>query len=198
MTARTSYLVAEDPAADLQIAEAMAQELEDYLVKEELYRTVIVRVGSADQALQMTGGDLLTRLHRLQSVRNELATPLQTRIDALEQSARATIYSLRGRFHDRLKREMKARLDSLKWFLDDCASEPQRCRAEFPFEMRNRQRIEEILKELGSEAPQSLLEALNAIDQRIRMVAHATDFLWDTRLQDAFPRRPYWYLYMRP
>lgn len=198
MAARTSYLLAENPAVDLQIAEAMTAELEDYIIKDDLYRTVIVRIPGDDHNLQMTGGDLLTRLRRLTAVRDQLAPDLQARVDTVDATARKVIYSLRGRFHDRLKREMKARLDSLKWFLEDCATEPQRCRAEFPFEMRNRQRIEEILRELDGELPSELKQALQAIDHRIRMVTHPSSFIWDERLETVFPRHPYWYLYVSP
>lgn len=198
MTTRISYLVAGEPVEDLLIAEAMAQELEDYLVKDDLYRTIIVNLPRGDQKLQVTGGDLLTRLHRLKAVREELSPDLQARLDAVETSARETIYSLRSRFHDRLRREMKARLDSLKWFLDDCTAEPNRCRAEFPFEMRNRQRIEEILKEVGDTLSPELQTQLQGIDHRIRIVTRASDFIWDKRLQPVFPPQPYWYLYVRP
>ncbi len=198
MALKTSYLVAEDPNVDLQIAEAMTAELEDYIIKNDLYRTLIVRIPGADQNLQMTGGDLLSRLYRLQSVRSQLAPDLQSRVDAAVAQANKIIYSLRTRFHDRLQREMKARLDSLKWFLDDCGTDLNRCRAEFPFEMRNRQRIEELLKELGSDVSAELTGTLRAIDQRIRNVTHSTDFTWDTRLKEIFPRSPYWYLYVSP
>lgn len=198
MTLKTSYLVAEDPEDDLRIVEAMVQELEDYIIKNDLYRTLIVHMADGDQKLKMTGGDLLTRLHRLRSIRDQLTPEQQPRFDAAEKMARATIYSLRTRFHDRLKREIKARLDSLKWFLDDCAQDPRRCRAEFPFEMRNRQRIEEALKEVDGDISEDLQSALRGIDQRIRMIAHSGDFTWDERLKSAFPRQPYWYLYVSP
>jgi hypothetical protein len=198
MPTKTSLVVAEDPTVDLQIAEAMAAELEDYIIKDDLYRTVLVRTSAGDQNLQMTGGDLLTRLHRLRSERDRLPPNLQTRIDAVDKAVRDTIYSLRTRFHARLQREMKARLDSLKWFLDDCGQDIQRCRTEFPFEMRNRQRIEEGLKELGGDLPEDLKKYLQSIDQRIRMFSHATDFIWDERVKTVFPRQPYWYLYGAP
>jgi hypothetical protein len=198
MSVRTSYLLAEDPLTDLQIVEAMTSELEDYIVKGDLYRTLIVRIPGADQNLQMTGGDLLTRLHRLQTVRHQLTPDGQIRLEKAQKSVSETIYSLRTRFHARLQREMKARLDSLKWFLDDCALDQPRCRVEFPFEIRNRQRIEEILKELAGDVPEELRQLLRGIDQRIRLLARPADFIWDTRLKLAFPRNPYWYLYLSP
>jgi hypothetical protein len=61
----------------------------------------------------MSGGDLLTRLHRLQVARNQLPPDIQSRIDAVVKNAQSTIYSLRTRFHDRLRREVKTRVDSL-------------------------------------------------------------------------------------
>lgn len=193
-----SYLMAEDPETDLEIAEAMVAELEDYIVKDELYRTLIVRTSAGDENMRMTGGALLARLYRLQGERSGFSAPLQQRLDAVQKTADTVIRSLRGRFHERLQREMKARLDSLRWFLDECYTDRQRCRTEFPFEMRNRQRIEEILKQLGNDVPVELKTTLNEIDKRIRGVAQPSEFTWDPRVQRIFPPERYWYLYLRP
>jgi len=196
--AKTSVLVAASPADDLLITEAMAQELEDYIVKDDLYRNIVVRTSEGDQRLQMTGGDLLTRLHRLQAVRAQLSPDQQTRLDAAQKSATATIYSLRTRFHERLQRELKARLDALNWFLGDFAQDRARARTDFPFEMRNRQRIEEIMQELGSDLAPEMKSGVSQIDNRIRMLTGAGSFIWDEQLKPAFPANPYWYLYVTP
>ncbi|MCX6044003.1 MAG: hypothetical protein NT075_02740, partial [Chloroflexi bacterium] len=117
--AKTSVLIAGNPADDLAIAEAMMKELEDYLVDNDLYRTVVVRTSEGDQRLQMTGGDLLTRLYRLQATNSLLTPDQQTRLAATRKAAEETIHSLRTRFHERLQREMKARLDALNWYLGE-------------------------------------------------------------------------------
>ena len=193
-----SILMAQKPATDLAIAEAMASELEAYIVDNELYRTLTVCTNEGDHALQMTGADLLTRLNRLQGERTALSQADQTRLDRMQKSVDATIDSLRTRFHERLHREIKARLDSLKWFLDDCTEKPKRCRVEFPFEMRNRQRIEEALKQLNYQLPEPLQSRVRQIDTRLRQVAMPAEFLWDERWKAIFPLQPYWYLYLRP
>jgi hypothetical protein len=74
--------MAEAPAVDLAITEEYVRELEEYLIRDELYRTVIVRTPKGDQKLQMCGGDLLARLHRLQGERNQLTAEEQPRLDA--------------------------------------------------------------------------------------------------------------------
>ena len=93
---------------------------------------------------------------------------------------------------------MKGRLDSLRWCLDECDEDRRRCRTEFPYEMRNRQRVEEICKQLGEEIPADLSGMLNRIDRRIRQNTKGGGFIWDSRLEKIYPPNPYWYLYMTP
>jgi len=197
--ARTSYLLGEDPATDLIVAQTMVDELEDYILQAEVYRTITVAgATSGDPRIQMSGGDLLTRFHRLRGQQDQLSSAEQGRLDTLQSQADSIIATHRSGFHTRLEREMKTRLNSIKWFLDDCSGDAQRCRVDFPFEMRNRQRIEEIVKALGDEMPAEIATTLKAIDQRIQKIAYGAPFIWDASLEDVFPRSPYWYLYLLP
>lgn len=196
--ARTSKLIAEEPAVDLAIVEAMVDHLEDYIIREDLYQTVFASTPRGEQRLQMTGGDLLTRLYRLHAQRDDLTSEQATRLDVLQASADATIKSLKTRFLTRLQVEVKARLDGLSWFLDDYAEDSQQGRVEFPFEIRNRQRIEEILKLLGDNLDEPLVNRLESIDKRIRSATQPGNFVWDAKLAAAFPNSPYWYLYVSP
>ena len=195
---KSNYVLAEEPAVDLAVLEAFAGELEEYIVKDELYRTVRVHLPAGDQMIQMSGGDLLTRIFRLAAERDRLTPEQQARFDAARSAAEKTIYSLRTRFHQRLLREIKTRLDSLNWFMDECASEPARCRGEYPFEIRNRQRIDAIVAELGSDLPSEVKNQISRMDERIRMMVKPGNFAWDARLEPVFPRTRFWYLYVSP
>lgn len=196
--AKDSTVLVEDPSLDLEIVEGMIPVLEDYIIKDEVYRTVIVPTSVGDQNLRMTGGDLLARLHRLNGERDALTAAQKQRLDAAKAKADQIISSFRTRFQQRLLREMKARLDSLRWFFDDCGGDRQRCRAEYPSEMRNRQRIEEILKEVGKDVSDDLKSMLSRIDKRIREFAKPGQFIWSARLEKVYSRETYWYLYMLP
>ena len=186
---KSNYVLAEEPAVDLAVLEALAAELEEYIIKDELYRTVRVHLPAGDQMIQMSGGDLLTRIFRLSAERERLTPEQQARFDAARSAAEKTIYSLRTRFHQRLQREIKARLDSLNWFLDECSSDPARCRGEYPFEIRNRQRIDAIVSELGTDLPAELKNQISRIDERIRMIVRTGEICaWDTtRLEPGLP-----------
>jgi hypothetical protein len=140
----------------------------------------------------------LARIYRLSAERDQLTPAQQARFDAARASAEQRIYSLRTRFHARLNREVKARVDSLNWFLDECAGDPARCRAEYPFEIRNRQRIDAILGELGSDLAPDLKTQVTRLDERIRMLVKPAGFAWDPRLEPLFPRPRFWYLYVSP
>jgi hypothetical protein len=193
-----SKLVAGDPLHDLEIAEAMVGELEDYIVGDDLYRTVVMHTGRGDERLNMSGANLLTRLYQLSAQREQLPPELHVRADGVQVEADAIIYSLKTRFDERLHREMKARLDSLRWFLDESLSDPQRGPANYPFEIRNRQRIEEILKRIEPTLSDKERKALKSVDQRIRQLTHGCPFIWDETLESIYPRSPYWYLYVTP
>lgn len=196
---RTSYLLAEEPAIDLAVVAAELDVLEEYIIKDEVYRTVITSTPGGDRNLQMTGGDLLARLYRLQQQRDSLTDAQRNQLEQLQSSSDEIIKSLRTRFRALAEREIKTRLNSISWFLDDCAGDQKRCRTEFPFEIRNRQRVEELLKIFDADGlDEKLATMLKSIDQRIRMTTRASGFVWDEKIQDAFPKSPYWYLYVSP
>ena len=52
--------------------EAMAQELEAYMIANEVYRTLLISTVGNNRTLQMSGGDLLARLNQLKAGREKL------------------------------------------------------------------------------------------------------------------------------
>ncbi len=193
-----SYLAAEEPAVDLQIAEIMLNELEAYIIGTDLYRTVLVGTSAGDSRMNMSGGDFFARLGRLQGERDALSEDEQARLDQVQTRADEIAYSLQSRFNQRLNQELKSRMDSIRYFLNECGEASGRCREEYPFEMRNRQRITEILRLLGDDADPELLKSLEAVDQRILRISKESPFVWDERLSSVYPQPKYWYLYRRP
>lgn len=195
---QTSHVLAETPENDLAVLAAEVAELEEYIIKGEVYRTLRVPGPSGVQQVQMSGGDLLTRLFRLEGERESLLVEQRSRVKDLALQAHSTIYSLRTRFHDLLKREVKARIDSLNWFLDDVLGDPKRARTEYPYEIRNRQRIAAMVDELAEDFTPELKAELKRVDERIRLIVQPAAFVWDSHLEPIFPRERFWYLYVSP
>ena len=193
-----SHVLAEDPSVDIAVLSAEVDELEEYIIAGEVYRALRVVTPAGAQMVQMSGGDMLTRLFRLAGERDRLPAEQRSQVKDLALRAESTAYSLRTRFHELLQRELKTRIDSLNWFLDDVMGDPKRARADYPYEIRNRQRIDAIAAELGDDLAPALKSELRRVDDRIRLIVRPSDFVWDASLAPIFPRDRFWYLYTTP
>jgi hypothetical protein len=134
-------------ADDLTKVEAMANELEAYIVAGEVYHTLLIPTDNGNRKMTMSGGDLLARIKRLREHMSSLSADQQTRLTTSAAKVQSTIYSLRSRFHDLLRRELKARRDQLSWNEDirRAKSEPKAD----PAEIQNRHHIVAIQEELN-------------------------------------------------
>lgn len=194
----TEHATPESPTADLAVIEAMSNELENHLVANEVYRTIIIDSDGSGQPHKMSLGELLARLNRLMAERPNLPPETKNRVDNVLAQFETTSHELLSRYHELLVREVRTRLNALRWFLEDCAEDRERCRSEFPFEMRNRQRITEIVKALGDALPAELADEIAEVDARIRNLTHEAEFTWQDKLQIVYPEDAYWYLYVLP
>lgn len=189
---------ATDVAYVLPIAAAMADALEYYIIEGNIYRVVMVRRAYGFERMTMSIGELLTLIHILKTQRNQMNT---TQVHQLEgvlntiEHAKAQLYV---QFHEMVIREIMSRLDSINWFLHDCEKGKAECQNTFPDEMRNRQRIEELIKALGEEMSDEVADRIGRIDQRLRQVTHRVDFIWPDIMRSTYPEAPYWYLYALP
>ena len=202
MANRLSTVIAAAPETDLAVVQAMAAQFESYIMRGEVYRTVVVPAsadgGAGERPVQSSCGDVLARLHKLAAQAGSLSGE-QKQVLA---SAKAQIDTATGRlpshYQALLLREARARLNSLNWFLDDCNENRRECRVQYPFEIRNRQRIAEIYKALEAGSADALATQVASIDQRLQSMLTSGEFIWETSVAHVYPREAYWYLYGLP
>ena len=203
MASRLSTVMAAAPETDLAVAAAMAAQFESYILKGEVYRTVVVptpgdRKEAGERPVQSSGGDVLARLHKLAAQSKSLSPEQrQTLAEAKAQIDTAT-GRLPSHYQTLLLREARARLNSLNWFLDDCSENRRECRVQYPFEIRNRQRIAEIGKALEACSADALTTQLASVDQRLQGMLTRGEFVWEAKVAHVYPREEYWYLYGLP
>ncbi|MEM7126651.1 MAG: hypothetical protein AAF702_10015 [Chloroflexota bacterium] len=190
-----SIVIAVDPAVDLAVAASMVGGLEAYLLHDDLYQTIVTETPNGTQRNQMTGGDLLTRLYRLQQQRAVLQAEQIQQLEMLQQAMDEICSSLQTRFRQKLQADIRASLNMLRWFLQDCPTNLRQAAIEFPFEMRNRQRMEECVKAVGEEIDEELIKPIETIDKQIQSLTVHAPFIWATALEPMFPKDTYWYLY---
>ncbi|MDE0631984.1 MAG: hypothetical protein OXH73_10810 [Caldilineaceae bacterium] len=203
MASRLSTVIAAAPETDLAVVAAMAAQFESYILKGQVYRTVVLPTpgdhkGAGERPIQSSGGDMLARLHKL-AAQSESLSPEQRQALA---EAKAQIDAATGRlpshYQALLLREARARLNSLNWFLDDCSENRRECRVQYPFEIRNRQRIAEIGKALEAHGADALTTQLASVDQRLQGMLTRGEFVWEAKVAPVYPREEYWYLYGLP
>ena len=203
MASRLSTVIAATPETDLAVVGAMAGQFESYILRGEVYRTVVVPAstvggGTGERPVQSSGGDVLARLHKLEAQSNLLTEAQKQELTEAQAQIGKTAERLPSHFQALLLREARARLNSLNWFLDDCGENGRECRVQYPFEIRNRQRIAEIGKALDESGAAALAAQLATVDQRLREMSKEGAFVWDAGVAPVYPRDEYWYLYALP
>jgi hypothetical protein len=195
---KPSTTVAADPAIDLAVIQEMANEFQNYVLGDDVYRTLVIRTRHGEERVQSSGGDLLARLHKVQAQQDELTPEQRQTLSEVRRQLDESKRDFHSRFQSLLERETRARLNSLKWYLDECQEDRQQCRIQYPFEIRNRQRIAEIWKELSANPPEALGSQIDNIDRRLRSMVGPAEFVWDNDVKKVYPRDEYWYLYVLP
>ncbi|MBI1293955.1 hypothetical protein GC175_03215 [bacterium] len=195
---KLSTILAADPAVDLAVVREMASEFQNYILSDEVYHILVVRTRQGDERIQSSGGDLLARLNKLQEQITKLTPEQQDELRQLRRQLDESMADFRTRFHSLLEREVKARLNSLNWFLDECKQDQRQCRVSYPFEIRNRHRIDAIWDIIGDNPPEGMRGQIEAVDRRIRSITSPAEFVWDDQLKGIYPQGKYWYLYVLP
>lgn len=182
----------------LTTALAMANALEYYLIEGNLYRVVMVRRAHGFERMTMSIGELLTLVNILQTQRLRLTAEQNHQLDSVLHIVEYVQKQFHTHFQDMIVYEIMARLNRINWVLHDCEKGKAGYIDNFPAEMRNRQRIEELVKALGHEMAADVAMRIERIDKRLRQITRRVDFIWPAELQNIYPEEPYWYLYSLP
>ncbi len=173
--------------------DAMSRKLEDYLLGDDLYKTITVTAPSGDRLIKMTIGGMLERIDEL-AEQDETHPAIQRANEALERARSVQT----NRYYGMLGREAKSYTDSWNWFLQNCWEGEGRCRADYPLEVPLRLRVERLLEE-GGDRPE-LVDTRN----RIRSLDRQLREIWEEQDEPVvqngsrYPRERYWWLYGRP
>ncbi|MEZ4864865.1 MAG: hypothetical protein R3C14_26365 [Caldilineaceae bacterium] len=152
-------------AYELNVLEAMADELEAYIVKSEVYRTILVSTGRGNQKVEMSGGDLLARMQALQAMRENLTMDEKDRLNSIITKLEVTKGEFQTPFHELLRRELKSRLATLHWSRD---TQPEGEKEEASAaDQSNHLRIAVIREELADKQPAETADELDALEEQL-------------------------------
>lgn len=183
--------LAYDLEHDVRALAAMASSLTPYLYEKETF-------GYLEGDLpRLTLGGLLLRLYRLSRLESLLNAAQQSLVQQARATAQAECARWAVHYENKLRHELRARLDALDIFLNECLDDRRNCAANYPSQAEKRTMIEH----LRAEAQQldlltDELEArIKGVDQKLRHLLHEGEFISDECLQSVYPRDQFWWLY---
>lgn len=189
--ASTQPVIQFDVDGDVRAVAAMAAALTPYIYENELYGAML---GSLPR---LTVGGLLMRLHRLSAIRSSL-TPAQQQTVA---QAQAQFDQVRKEwavaYEGKLQRELPVRVKTYSELIKDCSDDLRRCADIYPSEIEKRVIIEGLRAEAEKHhvLDAQVANQIQSLDATLRRFTMPADFIWDKRLEPAYPRDQYGYLY---
>ena len=175
-------------------------QFKDYLLSDEVYWALNLRAEQGTSPYpQLTLGNLLLSEARLQgaAAAMDLSPSQKKELDEINTGISEHKNEWQVAWSKKSEKEFGQRLRQWTNYLDDLGENPDRHRSIFATEVRTRAILELLKGDLPRES-KSLLQELDALDQRLKRLTSAADFVWGNALKSAFPQEQYWFLYAKP
>lgn len=155
-------------ASDLIVVEKMASQLQDYLFQDDLFWQIVVDTPGGVRRPKMTLGALWERMADLRES-EALGPSDQQRLD----KAFSAWETARRRYPERFRRHLRQELDSYRhnweYFLRNREDrDAEQWEEDYEVEVRNRERVELVLRLLDQDAPGDVLSELDELEAEVR------------------------------
>jgi hypothetical protein len=181
-----------DGNTELVIVQHMLRDLEEYLKSDVLYWHVAEPNPLGSHMPQLTIGALLEAITRAVAAQNDLTPGQRQELAAARAQLDRTRAAHAAQFVSKAIHELHGRLGAWKANLDD---EGRKTKTYYAQDARVRAKLFLLENALGADAPPDVLKHREQIDLELFEVFVPGDFIWDPRLQTAFPKNPCWWLY---
>lgn len=185
---------------DLRIVESMSSEIKRYVLGNSLYWSLsdIGRRGSY-MLPKGTIGDMLLRIHHLSVLEGQLSVDQAYRLRKARENSDYLLNKWIVQSEEKILRETRARLNSWLAYLEEVDDNPKAYYDEYRMQSRGRTIISFLLEQAGGAVSGSgIYRLLGHADRRLRGLIVEHPFIWDARLQIAYPQQIYWWLYAMP
>jgi septal ring factor EnvC (AmiA/AmiB activator) len=184
---------------ELAVLEAMAAEMEPYLKSNLLYWQLSPAERISPPPPMLTIGGALLRARRLEALEEEMTPELARRLEAASAELERTLAEWKAHAAQTMALELDARLNSWRRYVADCQARNQSCVTSYPNEAEKRTILALLLEKAADLTVTTAWEReVQGLDARFRQHFEPSEFIWDKRLEDAFPGEEFWWLYGRP
>jgi hypothetical protein len=181
---------------DLQILEAMAAEMDEYLRSQTLFWPMI-----KSNLPRLTIGGYLMRQHRLESLQDLLDDTEQERLNGAKDNFNTALVEKIVRFEGRAHDELRARLRQWGEYLKELHDKSLGMGDYYKSHVQTRAMIAALVQKLRErpyELDERVQEQLEIYDKVLRNYWMPGEFTWPVEWKPAYPESEYWWLYGQP
>jgi hypothetical protein len=181
---------------DLDILEAMASEMDEYLRSQTLFWPMM-----KGNLPRLTIGGYLSRQHRLLALRDLLDASEQDRLETAIGKFEDSLVEKVVRFEERANEELRARLRQWGEYLKELHDRSLGMGDFYSSHVQTRAMLSSLVMKLQEQPyvlDQQVLEQLDVYDNVLRNFWKPGAFIWPDGWQPAYPTAEYWWLYGQP
>ena len=183
-----------DSSYDLEYLQIGVEEIEDYLLSEELFWPVSGRPSSGRPFfLKMTIGNLLLSEHNLATLLSQrlLSSSEEHQFLGMQRQFEVVRSKWQVAWSGKASREYQSRFNQWMRTLEELRGDRYQNAPYYPNEVR----VRVLLDLLADHIPAESRMDLAPFDATLRRVFKTGDFIWEEALTPGFPQERYWYLY---
>ncbi len=184
---------AERLARDVDVLEAMSNEMADYLDSDVLFWPM----GLSNMPMLTLGGYLM-REYRLQALQDQLSAEDWARVAAAVSRFNEVLANRVVRFEKKAGAELEARLRQWQEYLKEVHSDSADRAANYATAVETRAMIDELVARLTMppyRLPDRAAEYLSTLNTVQRNRWQPGEFVWPESWESAYPAADYWWLY---
>ena len=180
-----------DSSTELIISQRMAAELEDYLKSDILYWHMSEPNPLGSHMPQLTIGALLEALTRAEAGRADLLPGQQKELQAVHQQLDWIRAAHPALYVSKAIHELHSRLTACR----ENVADARKSKGFYDQDAHVHAKIYLLEKTLGTDTPPEVQHQREQLDLELYEAFAPGEFIWDARLQAAFPQKPCWWLY---
>ncbi|MES0344574.1 MAG: hypothetical protein ABUK16_10720 [Anaerolineales bacterium] len=184
---------------NLDLFEAMLDELEDFLLSADIFWPLAKRSKpeSSPYPRLSTGALLMTQDESL-AQEAEMNTDQKARHAELQRQWKGILNKWRSALGRKSEREMGMRLNLWRAYLSDL-EEGKASHFDYDRETRNRVQFTRLRTlSAGSSKTLKMEKTIRSLDARLLNLTIASEFIWDDRLRETYPESDFGFLYRQP
>jgi hypothetical protein len=170
----------------------MASQLDPFVYENETYG------GMPDDLPKLTIGGLLMRLHRLSLLDMLLSDEQREALEKAHQQVGNVKREWLTAYTNKIMHELTLHINQWNQLLNECGQDQDECREMYSSVVEKRvmaQVLTDEARKLNVLTPE-IEKQLHGIDSQVQGYFTAGSFIWDQRLQSAYPQDQYGFLYV--